>query len=116
MIGGTWMDSPNVLNDVRTSHTNGPTMMTATRLKTICGTMFRCLSVLAIVDPPLLELELDGREHEHHEHQDEGNGRAVPTIVVDEGPLEEQVDDRLRLRQRRIGHRDHQVDEVERLQ
>ena len=115
--GGTWMDSANVLNDVSTSQTNGPIMTHgAQRQHDVRHDIAAVAPCLAIVNPPPLQAELDGREDQDHDHQQEGDGGRIAAVVLDEAPLVEEIDDRLGLRQRRIVLADHEVDQVERLQ
>src|SRR3954453_195222 len=105
------MEAANVLNDVSTSHANGPTMTTAPMQSTTCGTTFEdrrlgppwprrgrddgaAEPALDIVHPPLLEPELERREDQDRHHEHEGDGGRVAAVVVDEAGLVGQVDDR----------------------
>src|SRR5688572_14967714 len=146
ITGGTATESGNVLNAVRVCQMKGNTITTAPRPSTTCtihvlrgvrrrprtgdgdaagvvgpATTARVdtssvrVSSL-IVHPLLLQAELHDGEDQDDDEQEEGDGRRVPALVVEEARLVEQVDDRPGVRHRRVVAAEHHVDEVEHLQ
>src|SRR5687767_3981506 len=70
------------------------------------------VDVLAIVNPPLLYSELDQRDDEDDGQQHEGDGGCVTAVVLHDALFVEEVDDGLRLLQRRVRAAHHEVDQV----
>src|SRR5690242_16667046 len=101
MTGGTCVDSPNDLIEVRSIQRNGTTNVMAPMISTAwvsttemepeCLTLTACLcihfSFLLVMHPTSLQTHLNGSHTQDNHKQEHRNGRRVSLLVEDKGIL-----------------------------